>query len=313
MWTRYSGSTETKLNADVTALADPHPTERLRENIMRERGRIKVQPGDLERAGMVSSFYPMTYIVARERGAVDWLNGHPLYSKAAGAMFEVEAHHIFPSAVLYKSGYSSSDPVHKQLVNEIANLCFLTKGANIKIAAKDPLRYLKEVRDKFPGALEAQFVPMNEALWSIERFPEFLAERRRLIAEAINAFMEALIADEDAVDTTIEDLIAQGESVRVEYKGSLRWDYREKQVNKALTKSVVKTLAAFLNTDGGTLLIGVMDDGVIAGIESDFATLGTKGNRDGFELTVRNALKESLGGEVSPFVGSLKSGTRCRD
>lgn len=302
MWTRYSGSTDTKLNADVTALADPNPTERLRENILRERGRIRVQPSDLERAGALSSFFPMTYIVARARGAVDWLNGHPLYSKAAGAMFEVEAHHIFPSAVLYKSGYSSSNPVHKQLVNEIANLCFLTKGANIKISAKEPLRYLRDVRDKFPGALEAQFVPMNEALWSIDRFPEFLAERRRLIAEAINAFMDDLIMDEEDVDTTIEDLIAQGESVRVEYKGSLRWDYREEKVNKALTKSVLKTMAAFLNTDGGTLLIGVMDDGAVAGIESDFATLGAKGNRDDFELTLRSAIKEHLGGEVSPFI-----------
>lgn len=114
--------------------------------------------------------------------------------------------------------------------------------------------------------------------------------------------MDALIADEEEVDTTIEDLIAQGESVRVEYKGSLRWDYREEKVNKALTKSVLKTMVAFLNTDGGTLLIGVMDDGAIAGIEKDFATLGAKGNRDGFELTLRNSIREHLGGEVSPFI-----------
>jgi hypothetical protein len=302
MWTRYSGSTETKLNADIAGLSDPKPIDRLHENILKERGRIRVQATDLERASVRSAFFPMAYIVARARGAVDWVNGHPLYSRAAGAMLEIEGHHIFPSAVLYKSGYSSSDSVDKQIVNEIANLCFLTKGSNLRISSRDPLGYLREVRDNFPGALEAQFVPTNDALWTTDRFPEFLAERRRLIAEGINEFMDSLIAEQSLGGETIGDLIAQGESPTVEYKASLRYDIRQRTVNTDLTKSVTKTIAAFLNAGGGSLLIGVMDDGSVCGIENDYSTLGEKGNRDGFELALRNGIRSQLGDDVNPFV-----------
>jgi hypothetical protein len=302
MWTRYSGSTETKLNADIAVLADENPPARLRENILKERGRIPVQPSDLERTGALSSFYKMAYIVARSRGAVDWVSGHPLYTQAAGTMLEIEGHHIFPSAVLYKSRYSSSDSADKQIVNEVANLCFLTKGSNLKISSKEPLKYLEAIKDKYPGALDAQFMPMNAALWELDRFPEFLTERRRLIAEGINAFMDALVDDQPVSSTTIEDFIREGEGAQIEYKGSLRYDLREKTINKALTKSVTKTIAAFLNSAGGTLLIGVLDDGVVAGIEPDFETLVPKGDRDGFELKLRDAVGSHLGDEVSPFV-----------
>ena len=159
MWGRYSGSSETKLNADLTALSESDPPARLRENIVKERGRIRVQADDLDRAGVTSTFYPMTYIVARSRGARDWFNGAPLYSKAAGAVFGLEAHHIFPQSVLYKSGYSSTDNVHKQIVNQIANLAFLTKQANVKISNADPLAYLRDVEEPLPrracGAVRA--------------------------------------------------------------------------------------------------------------------------------------------------------------
>jgi hypothetical protein len=302
MWGRYSGSSETKLNADLAALSEPDPPNKLRENLVRERGRIRVQAADLDRAGQLSTFYPMTYIVARARGARDWFNGAPLYSKGAGAIFGLEAHHIFPQSVLYKSGYSSTDTTHKQIVNQIANLAFLTKQANLKISNSDPLAYLSEVEERFPGALAEQFVPMDEALWTVDRFEDFVVERRRLIAEGINVFMESLVAEEPESLATIEDLIARGESLGVEYKASLRWDYRESNVNKALTKVVAKTLAAFMNSQGGTLLIGVADDGEVVGLDKDFESLGAKGNRDGFELTFRNAIGAYLGEDKNPVI-----------
>jgi hypothetical protein len=302
MWGRYSGSSETKLNADLAALSGPDAPSRLRENLVRERGRIRVQAADLDRAGQLSTFYPMTYIVARARGARDWFNGMPLYSKGAGAIFGLEAHHIFPQSVLYKSAYSSGDSTHKQIVNQIANLAFLTKQANLKISNSDPLGYLRAVEERFPGALAEQFVPMDQSLWSVERFEDFMAERRRLIAEGINVFMESLITEEPESLATIEDLIARGESLSVEYKSSLRWDYRENQVNKALTKVVAKTLAAFMNSRGGTLLIGIADDGEVLGLDNDFASLGSKGNRDGFELTFRNVIGSYLGEDKNPVI-----------
>jgi hypothetical protein len=302
MWGRYSGTTDTKLNADIAALNQDEPAVALRANIVKERGRIDVQGHDLDRAGARSTFYPMTYIVARARGAVDWFDGNPLYSKNVGALFGLEAHHIFPTSVLYKHGYKTDDTNHRQIVNQIANLAFLTKQANIKISNDEPLGYLEDVEARYPGALAAQFVPLDRNLWSIDHFEEFLAERRRLIADAINRFMGDLLADDGApTDTAIEDLIRAGESATLEFKSSLRWDYRQQAVNKALTKVVTKTLVAFLNHDGGTLLVGVADDGRILGLKPDFSTL-TKADRDGWELALRNALREQLGPEINPLV-----------
>ena len=55
----------------------------------------------------------------------------------------------------------------------------------------------------------------------------------------------------------IQSLIATGESAVVEFKSSLRWDHVQRKRNKALELVIVKTIAGFLNHDGGDLLIGV--------------------------------------------------------
>ena len=74
-------------------------------------------------------------------------------------------------------------------------------------------------------------------------------------------------------------LIRRGEDDHLEFKSSFRYDYRLQKVNKALEAVVVKTLAGFMNTQGGTLLIGVGDDGGIVGLECDFQTLQCKRQR----------------------------------
>ena len=122
-----------------------------------------------------------------------------------------------------------------------------------------PAEYLPEVDEHQPSALRAQSVPMDRALWQPERFPlDFLAARRRLLAEAMNEFIAGWLPEKEAdPEQHVRALIAAGESKTLEFKSSLRWDRREECVNKALEGVVVKTLAGFLNAAGGTLLIGV--------------------------------------------------------
>jgi hypothetical protein len=302
MWGRYSGSAETKLNADVGAVGEANAPSKLRDKLLQEKGRIKVEPRDLERRGANSTFYPMTYIVMRAKGAKDWFNGQPLYSKNAGAVYGLERHHVFPQAVLYANGYSSSNRVHKEMVNEIANLAFLTKQANVKISAADPLGYLKDVKQKHPGALEAQFVPMDESLWKVENYEDFLKARRALIAEGINHFMDSLLEQPEAAGTTIEDLLSQGESESVEYKSSLRWDFDAAKVTKIPQKAVAKTMAAFFNSKGGSLLIGVKDDGEILGLEADINSLSTKPDLDGFGLAFTQVISNYLGTDKAALI-----------
>lgn len=302
MWGRYSGSAESKLNADVSVVGEEGAPDKLRDKLLQERGRIKIEPRDLERRGANSTVYPMTYIVMRANGARDWFNGQPLYAKNVGVVYGLERHHIFPQAVLYSNGYSSANRVHKEMVNEIANLAFLTKQANIKISDADPLAYLKEIKNKDPEALGAQFVPMDEALWTVDKFPEFLAARRSLIAQGINDFMDGLLETPDAAGVTIEDLISQGEDEKVEYKSSLRWDYKEAKATKVPQKAVAKTLAAFFNGQGGTLVIGLQDDGEILGIEPDLSTLHDKPDLDGFGLAFTQIVGNYLGMDRAALV-----------
>jgi len=73
----------------------------------------------------------------------------------------------------------------------------------------------------------------------------------------------------DIPDLELEKLITQDESSKHEYKSSLRYNTKEKKITEWLIDSSLKTIAAFLNTDGGNLLIGINDDKKILGIELD--------------------------------------------
>ena len=91
-----------------------------------------------------------------------------------------------------------------------------------------------------------------------------------------------------------------GENAALEYKSSMRWDLRRQKVNKALEKVIAKTVAGFLNSEGGTLLIGVEDDCTVLGIEHDLKTIGRK-DRDGYERALRQVLTNALGAEFSQY------------
>lgn len=302
MWGRYSGSTETKLQADIEALKAADPPVQLRENLIAERGRIKLEAKDLEGAGTASPFFPMAYIVARSRGAVDWFNGIALYQKQIGQSFGLEIHHVFPQAVLYKSGYDSGNAAHKRMVNEIANLAFLTKQANLGISAKKPGVYLPKVVDKHPDALRQQAIPQQPALWNVASFPEFLAERRRLLAEAVNTFMDSLLTTATSKGLTINDFVARGEGPTLEFKSSIRWDHKTEAVNPVLEKVIAKTLAGFMNHAGGTILVGVTDEGSIVGVEPDMASLTKKPNRDGLGLHITEIAAKYCGAATAAMV-----------
>ena len=88
------------------------------------------------------------------------------------------------------------------------------------------------------------------------------------------------------------------ESKHLEYKATLRTNATTGELMKVLETSVLKTIAAFLNgAEGGTLLIGVADDGTVHGLDSDYATLRKegRGDRDVFQLHLANIVGASMG------------------
>jgi hypothetical protein len=115
--------------------------------------------------------------------------------------------------------------------------------------------------------------------------------------------MEAFVADDDrdrpkSPEDSVRELIASGESQTLELKATARWNVRESKADKAMEQVIVKTVAAFLNSDGGNLLVGVQDDGSISGIEPDHKVVGAeKRNRDFYERWLNDLLLRHCGKE----------------
>ena len=108
-----------------------------------------------------------------------------------------------------------------------------------------------------------------------------------------------------------EELIKRGESKTLEFKATLRWDLREnRQDDKAITHAVLKTIAAFLNTEGGDLLIGVADDGSIVGIDLDHLESDDKYMRH-LAQVVRNGLGDRAGTCIDPKPQIVQGKTVC--
>jgi hypothetical protein len=107
-----------------------------------------------------------------------------------------------------------------------------------------------------------------------------------------------------------EELLKQHESKTLEFKSTLRWSLKENKEDRAVTLSVLKTIAAFLNTEGGDLLIGVGDDRTIVGLEHDHFD-----NEDKFMLhlaqVVRNALGDRSSTCIDPRIHEIQGKKIC--
>lgn len=95
----------------------------------------------------------------------------------------------------------------------------------------------------------------------------------------------------------IKSLINQGESDHVEFKSTLRWNLKKERADKGIEKAWLKSVVAFLNTDGGVLLVGVGDDGEILGTAADQFE-----NDDKYLLHVNNCIQQHIGLECSSFI-----------
>ncbi len=103
-------------------------------------------------------------------------------------------------------------------------------------------------------------------------------------------------------DRTVAALIANGESDKVEFKESARWMVKEDAFDeeKKLEFGILKTIAAFLNSQfGGTLFIGVRDDGSFAGLERDYSTIERHPNQDGFVQWLSQSFGKAFGYELT--------------
>jgi len=305
LWARYTSQTDQRLDYDINIIIRNHnPWPDLVKAIIDQRGRIKLETGDLEGRSIQSPIYKMLYIAMKAKGAIDWCNGLPL-DVTHGKAYSIQSHHIFPSSILWKTGkYDSNNSLHKIMVNDIANRAFLTADSNVAIISnREPKEYFPTIiQDYGKKALTNQIIPLENNLWEIENYEIFLSKRRRMIADEINKYIDSFITEEEVEKViTLQDYMRMGETTSVEYKSSLRWDIELQKINKELEKVAIKTIDGFLNFEGGTLLIGVDDNGEIIGIEKDISTL-KKQNTDGFQQLIVSLISEYLGVEFSQYI-----------
>ena len=207
LWGRYSGSTETVLNQDLQAIEQiDEGLNRLLAALRRNRGDLRVNPGDFSGWSVGTRFYPLLYMLTRVHHSKDWDTGIELSNHMLGSKSRLHLHHIFPKSLLYEKGYQ------RQEVNALANFTFLTQETNIKVSNRDPAKYIPEFVAKHPGAIESHWIPMKPELWKLENYRDFLEARRELLAKAANDFLDSLLAGTvPEVATKVSVLDATGE------------------------------------------------------------------------------------------------------
>ena len=299
---RYVSQLQQKLDRDLRVIREStSPFDQLLSVIEEEERRLTIEPYEFEGRAVQNPLFNMMRWYFKSRGAVCLTTGVGL-RKNMGRKYQLETDHIFAYSRLKKAGYGKGNRVKYALAQEFTNRAVLTQVANRSKSDIEAAQYLRSVAARFPRALELQCIPQDEELWDIARYEDFLRERRRMLALQLNDFLEGITQTvETAEPVSLEYLIQEGESDELEFKSTLRWDVREDRVNKHLESVVVKSVAAFGNGNGGTLLIGVDDDGGVLGLAPDYVSLD--GDRDRFELHLRNVLIAALGtGFVTRYV-----------
>lgn len=290
---RYSVGVLQKLNTELKIIEEGgDPWDHL-VGFIAEKRSLEITEQELERVAIQSPLFTVMRWVFKARGAVCLTTGAKLH-QIMGEKYVLERDHVFPTRLLKEHGYGQDDYAKYALAQEIANRMILTKVGNREKSDSEPATYLTQAQASFPAALSLQCVPDDEALWHAARFEDFLKARRKLIAAALNQHLASLSAPMPApVKATVDELILGGESAELEFKQTFRWDVDKGQPNKKMEEAIAKAVAAFANSDGGTLLIGVHDTEGARGLEQDFAVTG--GDRDGFELALTSSLQNQFG------------------
>ena len=297
---RYISQLPQKLDKDLKIVENsPQPFDELLSIIEEERP-LEIKPSEFVGRDIRHPLFGLMKWYFKSKGAVCFGTGLQL-RRNMGKKYELERDHIFAYSVLRDSEYfDMSNRFDYALAQEITNRAILTSAENRSKSAKFADVYLVEVKEKFPKALKLQCIPENEELWKIENFEKFLEARRNLLSEELNDYLNNISISPDKIEATIdlEEIIQSGEHGFLEFKSTLRWNVREGKTDKKMEEIIMKSVAAFSNSEGGKLLIGVNDDGEILGLDNDYNTL-KEPNKDHFELHLRNLLNNNFGKEFS--------------
>jgi hypothetical protein len=123
------------------------------------------------------------FLAFREAGATDWLSNLAISLGHKGNIHKLQFHHIFAKALL-------KHRVADREADDISNLAFIAGRTNRGISAKLPEEYMAPLLQKNnEKPFLAQCIPTEVDLLKLDRYKDFLAERRRRIADELNRFL----------------------------------------------------------------------------------------------------------------------------
>ncbi len=310
---RYTGSSETSLDADLGRINSLEPNDgeafcaeldrQIKANFTNDYWEVSL-PTRLDSSSAKSP------ALCAYWAALNVLDAELLFSSfkmrdmlkpGENAPRSVERHHLFPKAHLGARGITGT-----RQVNAIANMAFLDWPDNSDIGADDPMEYWPRASGRLnPEQLQRQVgwhaLPVG---WEQLDYSGFLEKRRTLMARVTRDGFERLWDDPSGDHTlsTLVDLLAAGESQTVEFKSTARVNLHTSQVDKKIEHVIAKTVCGFLNAEGGKLLIGVDDDANVIGLGDDLGALGRKRDLDGYELFLRQLLDNTLSSPTAATV-----------
>ncbi|MEA5460307.1 ATP-binding protein [Arcicella sp. LKC2W] len=141
----------------------------------------------------------------------------------------------------------------------------------------------------------------EELEYILSTFPLVTDVQKALVVEEF----EKIVAEHVALKASnkfVMELINQGESNILEFKSTLRYDLRTLKPEKHIEHSVLKTIAAYLNSEGGTLIIGVEDNKNILGLQPDFDSFSKGDKLDEFQKHFDNLLSKSIGSRFHRYL-----------
>ncbi|MFE0454242.1 GmrSD restriction endonuclease domain-containing protein [Streptomyces mirabilis] len=201
-FSHYSLQVEGKLDAEARLIKSREGEGLFAELIRRASGTRSrdsaLHPRDLEQKYSTHPFFKLLYIAALRGTARDWATNIAISDQPMNSGAKIEFHHVFPRARV-QGTYA------KEEWNSLANLAFVTGQTNKMISSGLPVDYMAGIA---PERLAEQWIPGDPELRSLDRFPDFLAARRSLLANVLNELLGLPRYDAQVIPRDTDELPA---------------------------------------------------------------------------------------------------------
>ena len=175
---RFSNQSVSILNRDIkTILEFSDPIDELIKNLEDERSIFITTPKDIKG----NQFKFVLYCLFKDLNTCDLVSNFGIEGSPSSKSNQLDFHHIFADSILKNSNFKGKK-------EDIANKTFLTNESNKKLSDSYPT-YLSEYTKK---SLKEHFIPTDDRLYKLEKYEEFLEERKKLISEGLNKYLNEL-------------------------------------------------------------------------------------------------------------------------